>query len=168
MGKGSILGIRRAPSTSLGISPAGSNARKTAQLRRALVPQAGLTLAQENKRRDCRYPLTETLPRMRERRRSTHVFFHAGRIRGRSAPIKFAGNLAQPVQLRAKLLDDEFDHPDSFMKTMAHFRFNRAQRRFFSGEFALEKFLPPLELFADDARRCLPGKRYPGEERRTV
>jgi hypothetical protein len=28
-----ILGIRRAPSTSLGISPAGSNARKTAQLR---------------------------------------------------------------------------------------------------------------------------------------
>jgi hypothetical protein len=28
-----ILGIRRAPSTSLGISPAGSYARKTAQLR---------------------------------------------------------------------------------------------------------------------------------------
>src|SRR6478609_121862 len=30
------VGIRRAPSTSLGISPAGSNARKTAQLRLAL------------------------------------------------------------------------------------------------------------------------------------
>src|SRR6478735_7848296 len=40
MGKGRILGI----------------------LRRALVPQAGLTLAQEDRRRDCRYHLTETLP----------------------------------------------------------------------------------------------------------
>src|SRR6478752_8679317 len=77
MGQGRILGIRRAPSTSLGISPADShpstrkprvpgapaNARKTAQLRRALVPQAGLTLAQEDRRRDCRYHLTETLPK---------------------------------------------------------------------------------------------------------
>src|SRR6476646_11706936 len=75
MGQGRILGIRRAPSTSLGISPADShpstrkprvpgvpaNARKTAQLRRALLPQAGLTLAQEDRRRDCRYHLTETL-----------------------------------------------------------------------------------------------------------
>jgi hypothetical protein len=40
MGKGRILGI----------------------LRRALVPQAGLTLAQEDRRGDCRYHLTETLP----------------------------------------------------------------------------------------------------------
>src|ERR1043166_6480892 len=76
--------------------------------------------------------------------------------------------MAQPAQLHAKLFDHKFDHPDSFMKAMADFFLNRAQGRFFTGEFRLTVFLPPLELFAHDARRSLPGKRHPGEEWRTV
>jgi hypothetical protein len=38
MGKGRILGGFGAPSTTLGISPAGSDARRAAQLRLALAP----------------------------------------------------------------------------------------------------------------------------------
>src|SRR5579864_1825476 len=87
----------------------------------------------------------------------THVFFDARRVHGGSTLIKFGCDLAQPVQLRAKLFDHEFDHPDSFMKRMAYFLFNSAQGSFFAGEFTLEKFLPPLDLFADYVRRCLPG-----------
>src|SRR5215475_10804013 len=56
-----------------------------------------------------------------KRRRSTHGLSHAGRMCSGSAAIKFGGNQAQPAQLGAKLFDHEFDHPDGFMKAMAHF-----------------------------------------------
>src|SRR5690348_4518070 len=53
--------------------------------------------------------------------RLRQIFSRARRMGGGSAAIKFGGNLAQPVQLRAKLFDHQFDHPNGFMKAMAHF-----------------------------------------------
>ena len=63
-----------------------------------------------------------------------------GICRGR-APREFGGNLAQPEQLSTKLLDDEFDHPDSFMKAMAHFFFHRTQCLLFTRKLGFQEFL---------------------------
>ena len=73
---------------------------------------------------------------------------------------KFSHDFTQPAQLSAELLDDEFDHPDGFMKSMAHFLFNRAQRFQFAVEFRLQKFLTTLELFAGRSR-AKPARKGP-------
>ena len=96
----------------------------------------------------------------RKRREIKHVFADVRGIRRGRTTRKFGGNLAQPAQLSAELFDDEFDHPDGFMKTMAHFFFHRTQRFLFTGEFGLQEFLTPLELFAG---RCpaKPARKAP-------
>src|SRR6476646_260596 len=96
------------------------------------------------------------------------VLSDARRIRGGCSMRELIHDFAQPTQLRAELLDDKLDHPDGFMKIMAHFLFNRAQRFQFAVEFTLQKFLTTLELFQDGPGRSLPGKRHPGKERRTI
>ena len=65
-------------------------------------------------------------------------------ICGGRTPREFGGNLAQPVQLSTKLLDDEFDHPDSFMKTMADFFFDSTQCFLFTGKLGLQEFLSTM------------------------
>ena len=81
---------------------------------------------------------------------------------------EFSHNFTQPAQLSAELLDDEFDHPDGFMKSMAHFFFHRTQCFQFAVEFGFQKLLTTLELLEDGSRRGLPGKRHPCEKRRTI
>src|SRR5689334_19619926 len=86
----------------------------------------------------------------------------------RCAAICFTCNLVKPLNLSAELLDHQADHPRCFMEAVAHFLLHSAQRSLFTGQFSLEKFFAPLELFAEDPRPCLPGKGHPGEEWRTV
>ena len=72
----------------------------------------------------------------------------------RARAAGFSRNLAQPKQLSTKLLDDEFDHPDSFMKAVAHFLFHRTQCRLFPLQFGFQELLATLDLLQD----CLPAK----------
>jgi hypothetical protein len=70
----------------------------------------------------------------------------------RAFPLEFS----QPLQLRAKLLNHEVDHPDSLMKAVTNLFPDRAQRFFFVLQFSLEELLPSAQLFFEDSRFRLP------------
>ena len=89
-------------------------------------------------------------------------------IRRGAATREFGGNLAQPGQFSAKLLNDELEHPDSFMEWMAYFLFYCTQCFLFTDKLGFQEFLSTPKLVEDRCRRGLPGKRHPGEKWRAI
>jgi len=63
---------------------------------------------------------------------------------GASTTLNIARKFAQPFQFDAELLNDQADHPNRFMETVAHLLPNRPQSRFFPSKLFLQKLPPPL------------------------
>src|SRR5580704_5163671 len=63
-----------------------------------------------------------------------------------STTMHFPRNLAQPLQLQPELLNNQADHPDGLMETVAHLFTNRAQCYFLASQLLLQEFPPPFHL----------------------
>src|SRR5216684_9074163 len=90
------------------------------------------------------------------------------RLLCRPTQWQFALQFVQPSLLHLELFYDETHHPYSFVIRMPHF-FHDARKHFLlSCYFLLQKLSPPLQLQLENSRPCLPGKRNPCQERRTL
>src|SRR5437667_8188479 len=73
-----------------------------------------------------------------------------------------------PSHFHAHLFEHKAHHPYRFVILVTHFGVNRQQRFLFSLDRIQQKFTPPLQLLQENSRPCLPGKRHPRQERRTL
>src|SRR3989454_8821260 len=81
---------------------------------------------------------------------------------------EFSLQLLQPAKLQLKLSHDKADHPDRFMVGVAYFLFDALQDGGLARQFLFQECPAAVNLLAKCSRASLPGKRHPGEERRSV
>src|SRR2546422_7470386 len=81
---------------------------------------------------------------------------------------EFSLQLLHAAKLQLKLIQDEADHPDRVMIGVAYFLFDALQDGGLARQFHFQEGPAAVNLLANCSWASLPGKRHPGEERRTV
>src|SRR5260370_7735259 len=81
---------------------------------------------------------------------------------------EFSLQFLQPAKFQLKLIQDEADHPDRFMIGVAYFLFDALQDSSLARQLLFQECPAAVNLLANCSWASLPGKRHPGEERRTV